>query len=374
MHDQLTLILPIRDRIHFMRRWFQQARTFSFPWRILVADGSQGAQNSDFFACPEHFQGLHVEHQKYETPDDYGGFMERISLSLDKVETPYVLIVADDDFFLPSGILRSLRFLEKNPDYMAARGEILDFTIPGKNGQNAYGDMEFYFSEHYNVPSRNADNVYTRLAQQCDKYCCALTTVQRTAQARKRFSYLRHINARETWLPLMFDDFGLLAQGKTHHGKHLYGLKQTNAIGSEAHAIYEKDPSILDWMTRPGWSKEMSKLVPYVTREIAEAQNIPYATAHAEFKRLFIARYLSRLIRVKGKGEGTALPGTIARKLEKWRHALKRKIIFKSRYLRAQAALKRFQKSEEVSELQTILDICRTPYDPAGKAPHGEAQ
>ena len=46
-------------------------------------------------------------------------FMKRLEMTQSMLDTPYVALLADDDFYLPSAVEASIEFLEKNSDYSA---------------------------------------------------------------------------------------------------------------------------------------------------------------------------------------------------------------------------------------------------------------
>ena len=55
-------------------------------------------------------------------------FVEKVNFALQNVTSPYVMLMADDDFFSLNGIKKSVEFLEQNPLYSTAQGTYTRFT------------------------------------------------------------------------------------------------------------------------------------------------------------------------------------------------------------------------------------------------------
>lgn len=356
--DRLTLILPVRDRFEFVARWFMHAEKVGLPFRVVVADGGRTGRVEQLLADPRRFPSVSYEYRRYPASPDYGGCIERLACSLEGVRTPYSCFVADDDFVVAGGYRRALDFLDAHPDYLSARGEILEFTIPGRNGQNAFGRPSFIHSGYFAVPSREEAGAFARIARQCDRFCAGFLNVQRTGRLHKRYAFMHSINAKETWCPDMIDDFALLAAGKVRHLPGLFALKQTNALGSEAHDIVREEPTVFDWMIRPGWSAEMRRMVEFVAGEIAEAEGMPREEALREFKRVYFARYLARICGEKARGLGLSLPGTRALRLGRLLDGFKGRVFGLRMRILGMLSLRRFMRSEDAAELRAAVESC----------------
>ena len=82
------------------------------------------------------FQFTHFLAQKVEKSikrDAYGKvcfeYSNRLFDALKLVNTEYLVLAADDDFYLPNYFIQSIDFLEKNYDYASAYGHILKFSL-----------------------------------------------------------------------------------------------------------------------------------------------------------------------------------------------------------------------------------------------------
>ena len=48
---------------------------------------------------------------------------------MNKVETPYVLLASNDDFYFFDALNESVSFLNENAEYVSSRGELWDFSV-----------------------------------------------------------------------------------------------------------------------------------------------------------------------------------------------------------------------------------------------------
>ena len=131
----LTIVLTIKDRVPFTYRWMQYMNDMQCPYKILIADG--GADS----AIEQHLRNhcsnypyLNCEYVRYPydtTLDDYHKKFENI---VSRVESEYLLVADNDDFYLLERIPEILAFLDAHKDYVGARGQLVDLTLYSKTG------------------------------------------------------------------------------------------------------------------------------------------------------------------------------------------------------------------------------------------------
>lgn len=116
MTPRLTLICPSYQRRHYLERssrfWADQNNAY-----VMYADGSQSpleascvnASNISYLHWPASIQ-------------------QRLLRLLDQVQTPYVCMMGDDEFYIPSSLSSCVEFLDKHSDYVACMGRALGFS------------------------------------------------------------------------------------------------------------------------------------------------------------------------------------------------------------------------------------------------------
>jgi glycosyltransferase domain-containing protein len=111
MNDSVTIVIPTHCRHGYLKRcvaWFSKNR---YP--IIVADSTLTPWDVPSELCNVKY--IHV-------PGGFEVYLKKFLLALNQVKTPYVALCADDDFILPSGLDRSVDFLNKNADYSFCQG------------------------------------------------------------------------------------------------------------------------------------------------------------------------------------------------------------------------------------------------------------
>lgn len=78
-------------------------------------------------------------------------YRERLNRSLKLISTKYVVIAADDDFYLPNYFIKAIRFLDNNKNFGSVYGHILIFVL---KKFSAYGKIrKFNVSKDDNPPN-----------------------------------------------------------------------------------------------------------------------------------------------------------------------------------------------------------------------------
>lgn len=134
-----TIVMPLKGRPLFTLRFLWHANLARLPYRILIADG---AVSSDLAAvldnARQHFPNLDIEYVRYPDDINYGRFYTKVADALQRVRTPYAMIVDNDDFLVASGVEKSIAFLDQAPDYVCCGGGLAGFSV--YSGLNAAND------------------------------------------------------------------------------------------------------------------------------------------------------------------------------------------------------------------------------------------
>lgn len=129
----LTVILPTRAssepqfryRGQFLARQLRYLQITKFPGVILITDGSEDADAVRNQTLVEEL-GESINILYYSLPRSTRG--ECLDFCMGMIKTKYACFVADDDFLVPSGLIRCVEFLEENGDYVCAHGVGIKIT------------------------------------------------------------------------------------------------------------------------------------------------------------------------------------------------------------------------------------------------------
>ena len=74
MSNDLTVIIPTKDRKRFLYRWLSYADKIKFPFRLLIADGGKDKEMYDYFSTTKSYPNIDFEYIKFpydESINDY---------------------------------------------------------------------------------------------------------------------------------------------------------------------------------------------------------------------------------------------------------------------------------------------------------------
>ena len=127
-HDRLTCLIPTYNRPHFLRRLLQFYEQFPLPCSFFVADSSHPDAAAENVAVIDRVRGsLKITYRQFDAD-----VVNKISQALQQIDTPYVVLCADDDCLLPSALQHCVQFLETHSDYSVAQGIMAIVNRPGK--------------------------------------------------------------------------------------------------------------------------------------------------------------------------------------------------------------------------------------------------
>lgn len=109
MSDLYTVVIPEHNRPERLKRLLDYY--LSFGCKVIVTDSSD---------LP--FKYVNQYKQVYYAYFPKKHLAEKLSLIFDKIDTPYVVMCADDDYIIPSSITKMIDYMQRNPLYKSAQG------------------------------------------------------------------------------------------------------------------------------------------------------------------------------------------------------------------------------------------------------------
>lgn len=193
MKTDLTLVLLTHERSAFMDRALSYYDCFGY--QILVADSSKQSAAERM--------GKYSNVAYCHLPDT--SFLEKIKNVVQRVETPLMVFMSDDDFVLLPGLESSAAFLMKHDEYVVCHGYCMMYLPDAKRVHYFYRDKKV--CEDY-----NSDDPRERLSSYLDEYLPPFYAVVRTETMRD-------------WYALVPDKTGLEYQEVGHVFYLLYAGK-----------------------------------------------------------------------------------------------------------------------------------------------------
>jgi glycosyltransferase domain-containing protein len=243
----LTIVLTLKDRPEFTRRWMRFMNDRRCPYRILIADGGSDKAIETELASHGGYPNLDYEYIRYPFDKSWPEFYAKQLDVCSRVATKYLVFADNDDFFFPDRFAALIEFLEANPDYSGCRGAIAQFSLLSKSGEpvNAAEGVDYVAARHEarSIEDEAAvDRVVAyfkglvRFNHQINWYCVtrADSMVRTLAEVKKRA-------CKDVVLNEILVLLGMLREGKVKVMEQLSYLRQVGSSQAEAGILVEKD-------------------------------------------------------------------------------------------------------------------------------------
>lgn len=170
MQDRVTIIIPTYNRYPLLLRLLKYYESYAFLGRFCVFDSSSCEKVPP--ALQLILNSRHIDYYRYE-PDIIP--IQKICQGINdaRIDTPYTVFCADDDFAMPNGIQQSVDFLEKNSDFTIAHGHYIHFWTEGDN-------RSFRWRPGYPYVSNTSSDPESRFLSHFTNYVPTFYAVHRT--------------------------------------------------------------------------------------------------------------------------------------------------------------------------------------------------
>lgn len=224
MMKDLTLLLLVKDRESFSKRWISYFEKSSLNINVLIADGSK--HKSDLFNQNKLFD------YHYFGPDkDFPTYRNKVIKALEKIKTKYVLFASNDDFYIKNGIQKALTILKKNKKYSSARGSIKAFRVISLD--EIYGKLLLY-DDLYTYKSIVSNTSSKRILEFVKKSNGLWHDVVKKDLILSAWKNSKRFNFDNIIIHDLYTFFYISAKGKCIRSKYIYMMHQ-NHINSESH-------------------------------------------------------------------------------------------------------------------------------------------
>ena len=273
----LSLVIPTRNRPHFLRRLLQYYHDVGCSHQIVIADSSDAENLVLNQRVVDSFQTvLTIDHRVYKYDIE---IREKLNDSLKHVHTPYTAVGADDDFLIPSSLGRAMEFLQEHSDYSIAHGDAVLFVLE-ENG--AYGRIRD--TSRYAQRSIENNTGAHRMLNHLTRYSPTWNSVQRTEFSREHYRKTVELETDLTFIELLPSTLSLI-RGKTKKLDMLYMVRQ--AHGQQTSTNDREHQTIFDWIASPMWSGQYQNFQECLSLAIAQQDNISADQARSIVKRAF---------------------------------------------------------------------------------------
>lgn len=281
--SDLTIVLTLKDRVPYTRRWMEYASEQRFPFKVLVADGGMDDSAQAMLSDRARFPNVDYEYVRFAPDRTYSDFYAKMADAIARVRTPFVALADNDDFLVVDGVLRAVEFLSGNPGYVACGGQGAAFWVGEARGQSA--DTALYGPQVEWKCTREPDSLSGESAR--DRLL-ALTRsrsdvfyydVKRTAIAVRELEAIRRLDLADLFLVEILVWHMTPIAGKTKRLDQLYLARQRNSIGSSGVEHQQRHGDWFGRMLVDTWSRDFSRFLDATADFLAEVDGIPVGEA-----------------------------------------------------------------------------------------------
>lgn len=276
LSKDISIVIPTFNRPDFIRRLLSYYSERKFEGVIHVGDSSDAHHRNDTENFIRKLQGtLRVQYHLCPNMNE-----PKTSVALiEKVKTPYVAWLPDDDFLTPSGLSQCASFLEKNPDYSVAHGTAI-MIILEKSGP--FGKPEST-GPHGRIESVLQERAQQRLLAHLGNFFTLSFGVHRTSQMKEAYARVAEVEDKGV-AEFLATCFSVL-QGKIEKLDCFYLVRQ-------GHDQRYDLPDVYDWVMRADWLPSYQIFFSELMRKLAKEDGLSEKEAAAIVKRIFW-RYLT---------------------------------------------------------------------------------
>lgn len=243
----VDLFIPTYNRPDFLKRILTYYNYYNLKFPIIIADSSSIPNKKNNRKTVSSFSKLNITYINSFSPNlpSHYKFREMLKLSKSK----YSVFCADDDFIVPNGIEEAVKFLEKNPEYVAAHGTYISFYI-----QNSlFNSKKFWWKYIYPYTSITSSNPLHRLTSNIIDYAQVLWAVRRTDIVRRAYEEFLKSKADPYLFGELLPNLLTLIFGKMKRLNTFYAARQAFSTS------YSYWPSLKDAINTGIYDKEYSK-------------------------------------------------------------------------------------------------------------------
>lgn len=180
-NSKIAIIIPTYNRSAYLNRLLDYFSYCTVGYRIVIADSSldeMKARNSKAVSSHGNLNILYLD----EFPPNVNGWAKWLC-AIDRSESKYAVICADDDFVVPKCIDEAVKFLDENADYVLTRGKYIAFEEMKSNDKKIKFSWRHIYP-HMTIDSRDSAQ---RVLDHFGNYYPTLYAVHRTPILKRIF-------------------------------------------------------------------------------------------------------------------------------------------------------------------------------------------
>ncbi len=183
MSNQLTIVVPVLGNQDFTLRFLKYFNTQKFKYKLIIADGGKGKLTEKVTA--EIKKNPKIQYFSFYKKGKGKSLFNRYKYLIKFIKTPYVKLMANDDFFLDTTIAKCIKFLNNNKKFSIAGGSLINFRLKNKISGKFYS-----LETIYDLKNNSSNNILKRLSQYMSTTHSTFHCVYRSSFFKKSVNHI----------------------------------------------------------------------------------------------------------------------------------------------------------------------------------------
>tara|TARA_Y100000031_G_scaffold73333_1_gene81012 strand:+ start:413 stop:1561 length:1149 start_codon:yes stop_codon:yes gene_type:complete len=260
--SELTIFMTLWKQEEFTYRWMSYVNKIHFPFKILIADGGENKKIAEHLSNSKNYPNIRYKYFRYPYDQSYDHYYSKVVDALSQVDTPFVAMANNDDFYFVEGLRKSVEFLLTNKEYSSCGGKCVGF------GFSSSRDLtDAVYGEKIYLNFRNDHSIEYDSA--CDRIMTIFRTpvslfynVQRTHNLKHIYELVKKYYLKDLFLVELFLNSLTVASGKVKmEPSYLHIMRQTKTSQSAARLHKQKYGDHFDRMLLDTWSEDFNNFL-----------------------------------------------------------------------------------------------------------------
>ena len=245
-NNLLTIFMPIKDRPEFTKRCLNYLSICNCKFPIFIADGSKDDVMKNYIKKIKPTYSLQISYKKYPPDSNFIKFINKLSDSIKRIKTPYVVWASDDDFYDLDELQKGIDFLLRNKEYRSYCGEVINFCIDDQmqvGSKKVYGGLKFKGYQYASKRLIDENTVLQRISRYEDLK--SVECIHYSATLEKIFQIAKDVQADSYFTLGPIFQYVTLIEGKSFFNNKVFLLRQDDTPFSAGKEMIDENISIL---------------------------------------------------------------------------------------------------------------------------------
>ena len=277
----LTIFIPLKDRVQYTLRFLKSMEDARCPYKIILADGGQDKDIQDLLESKKYFKNLNYDYIRYPYDANFDLFYEKMHSGLSTIDTPFTMVMDNDDFVSMEGVANCLKILQEG-NWSSSRGRIDD-----RGGRNIYA----LYPDHV-----LGETCEERILDQTVRFHSNWHNVTHTKFIKACWSMINIVKPNNFRITEQLTAYLNIAWGNGYRGDFPWIIRDDGErIVTESGSLQDHFPAQDVWLNADYWPQEFNKMVEVIAACISYHDGINFEEA----RDLFYDNYWRKLPQLK---------------------------------------------------------------------------